>query len=116
MDVNCWRLTLYHHSSVKIFLDVDHPEYTPLHNAAWGGHKDVVELLIDRGADPNIANKYGQTPLHGAVSKGHKDVVQLLLDRGADPHNINVAGETPHTIALNQGHTDIAHIIQGSGA
>lgn len=46
------------------------------------GHKDVVALLLDYGAEP-----YGTvnaSPFLEAVSRGHADIVQLLLDRGAE--------------------------------
>ena len=57
----------------------------PLHYSSWRGHKDVVQLLLDAGAEPNKEDKKGFTPLYPAAVVGHKDVVLLLLDRGADP-------------------------------
>ena len=57
----------------------------PLHIASCNGHADVVHLLLDGGADPNMATQWGSTPLMCATKKGHKDVVKLLLDRGAQP-------------------------------
>src|SRR5262249_22236619 len=62
---------------------------TPLLIAAsYYGSKDVVKLLLDRGADPSIkvTNSTGEmTPLAEAAYAGDADVIQLLLDRGADP-------------------------------
>ena len=57
---------------------------TPLTAAASSGHKEVVLLLLDRGADPNVATKAGLTPLKQAVRNGYRDVVKLLEDKGAD--------------------------------
>ncbi len=51
---------------------------TPLHNAAWSGHKDVAELLLSRGADAEAQDKKGSTPLDEAIRRGHKEIVQLL--------------------------------------
>ena len=34
-----------------------------LYQAAVGGHKDAVKILLDRGADPNIEDSWGETPL-----------------------------------------------------
>ena len=62
---------------------------SPLHRTAGWFDKDVVQLLLDRGADPNQADEGGETPLHYAARWGHKDVVQLLLERGADPNKAN---------------------------
>jgi ankyrin repeat protein len=43
---------------------------TPLHEAAFSGYKDVVELLLANKADVNAKNNDGQTPLHGAAIWG----------------------------------------------
>jgi ankyrin repeat protein len=64
---------------------------TPLWYAALVGRRDIVELLLDRGADPN-ANVYASGwPLRNAYR--HKDgvVKQLLLERGAKPQPYLVA-------------------------
>ena len=49
---------------------------TPLHLAAEQGHREVVGLLLEGGADPNKADKDGRTPL---LRTNHNDVVQLIL-------------------------------------
>ena len=58
---------------------------TPLHWAIGGGHKEIVQLLLDAGADLNegLISAPSYTPLYLAAVQ--KDIVQLLLDRGADP-------------------------------
>ena len=56
------------------------------YNVLLISHRDVVQLLLDRGADPNKTDKDGMTALHCAAFNGNKDVVQLLLDRGAEPN------------------------------
>ncbi|MBV8810172.1 MAG: ankyrin repeat domain-containing protein [Acidobacteriaceae bacterium] len=64
---------------------------TPLWHAALTGDRDITELLLDRGADPN-ANVYASGwPLRNAW--GHKDdsVKRLLLERGARPHPYMIA-------------------------
>ncbi len=44
---------------------------------------EAVQMLLDLGLDPNMANNEGRTPLMGAALKGRPEVVQLLVDRGA---------------------------------
>ena len=43
---------------------------TALHNAASRGHKDIVELLIEKGANVNAKGSDGKTALHEAAFRG----------------------------------------------
>ena len=52
---------------------------TALLRAAGGGHRPCVELLLERGADPQYAARTGATPLSAAVSMRHGDIVDRLL-------------------------------------
>jgi ankyrin repeat protein len=56
---------------------------TALLRAAGGGHRACVELLLTRGADPQVAAHSGATPLSAAVSMRHGEIVDRLLDAGA---------------------------------
>ena len=59
--------------------------HTPLQAASWSGRLDIVELLINNGADPNISGGLcGGSALWAAARKGHQDIVELLLDKGAE--------------------------------
>ena len=97
----CWE-TNTNYNAVKLMLDlgfpVAHPErshgYTPLHNAAWAGSGDLVELLIARGHPGDIHDPtYDATPLGYAlhdclVEKRHPEgefarVVKALLEAGS---------------------------------
>ena len=56
---------------------------TALHHAAESGHLEVIEVLLDAGADPTIADElYGGTPANWAAHGGHEDARALLLRRG----------------------------------
>jgi ankyrin repeat protein len=61
----------------------------PLRSAAARGHIDVVRLLLERGADPNLPEP-GIAPrghaLYSAVANGHVEIVKLLLAHGAYPN------------------------------
>ena len=60
---------------------------TPLLFAAIGGHKEIAEILIAKGADVSPKSpeyKAGITPLHEAAFHGHKEIVELLIAKGED--------------------------------
>ena len=60
---------------------------TALHFAAMQGHTDVISLLLQRGADPNVRCEGDQaTPLHFAAEQGELRAVELLVSHGADVH------------------------------
>jgi ankyrin repeat protein len=58
-------------------------------NAAAAGRLDIVQLLLDHGADPNLPEEQiapkGKA-LYSAVYQGHYDVAKLLLEHGAFPN------------------------------
>jgi uncharacterized protein len=53
--------------------------------AAHSGFRELVEFLIDKGADPNNSTA-GFTALHEAIMRRDEPLVRTLLSRGADPH------------------------------
>lgn len=62
-----------------------HDEYTTaLCEAAYWNHPSVAKLLLERSADPNLANKNGRLPLVLAAMRGYAAMVHLLLQHGAD--------------------------------
>jgi ankyrin repeat protein len=56
------------------------PGQTPLLNAAISGHRAVVKLLVDKGADLGAKDKNRLTLLLYAANNGHRAVVKLLLE------------------------------------
>lgn len=59
---------------------------TPLHCAAWKGHKDIVASLLDLGVpidDQNENSHWGTTALCAASHGDNKEVAEILISRGA---------------------------------
>jgi hypothetical protein len=65
---------------VLLGMDSDKMPFRPLHCASYSGHADIVQLLIQRGAN---VRAYGDHALQLASLHGHADVVQLLIQHGA---------------------------------
>ena len=89
----------------------------PLHQAAQGGHKDVVQLLLKHGAPADVYEVDGVTPLWLAAQDGHWEIVELLHAAGAD---LNVTdrkwGRQPIHQAASNGHTRVAQSLLTHGA
>lgn len=58
-------------------------DQTPLHCAARIGHTNMVKLLLENNANPNLATTAGHTPLHIAAREGHVETALALLEKGA---------------------------------
>ena len=76
---------------------------TPLHRATRSGKTEMITLLLNRGANANIANDDGETPLHLAARKTdtpeNAALVSFLLDKGADPNIFNNSRWRPLDLA-----------------
>ncbi|RHZ45744.1 uncharacterized protein CDV56_101206 [Aspergillus thermomutatus] len=83
---------------------------TPLLIAAQRGHDRIVQLLLERGADPNV-----NSPLRHALDRGHGSVVEMLLLHGADL-DINKDGVSLLLKAAQKGLADVVKILLKSGA
>jgi uncharacterized protein len=61
---------------------------------------EIVDRLIDLGADVNATNATGWTALHAAAFIGANDLIRLLKKRGAQINVSNGCGQTPISLAL----------------
>ncbi|OTF83741.1 26S proteasome non-ATPase regulatory subunit 10-like protein [Euroglyphus maynei] len=82
-------------------------EWTPLIIAASAGHKDIVEYLVNKGADIDAATVNGQRPLHYAASKGWIDICRYLVESGATINVCDRLKQTPLHRSVSRGHEDI---------
>ena len=89
---------------------------TALMAAANKGHSDLVSLLLERGADPDIRTDDGDTALIGAALDGHSDIVSLLLGAGAKVDAKDKNGTTALMAAAWNGHHEVVEILLQNGA
>ena len=64
----------------------DRKGLTALHHAARCGHVELIEVLIESGADMHAANRHGHVPLSIAVEERQIESTERLLALGADPN------------------------------
>lgn len=84
----------------------------PLHAAVAGKRHELVQLLLDAGAEVNAQDGDGWTPLNLAAHEGAAETVALLLARGADPSIANRAGQTPLQTAEREGRAETAALLR----
>ncbi|KAF3289933.1 hypothetical protein TWF970_003676 [Orbilia oligospora] len=89
---------------------------TLLSVAAENGHKDLVELFLERGANCKSTDSQGQTPLLLAAGNGHKDIVEFLLEKGADHRTMDSSNRTPLAAAADSEHKEIVELLLAKGA
>ncbi len=89
---------------------------SPLLYAVFHGHREIVEILLDSGADPNAQNSAGKAAIHYAVEKGSREILDILLDRGASVNILTGYKLTPLHYAAETGQLDIARALMEKGA
>ena len=91
---------------------------TPLCVAAAYGNLEILNCLVENGADINAATNYvpGLTPLMFAVQESHIDAVNYLLDQGADVNLQQESGYTALHFAAARGYFNALKCLMKNGA
>ena len=86
--------------------------FSPEYPAMVNQQRQIVRLLLVRGADINITfgGKYG-TALGVAAYHGEVEMVKLLLEHGANPGLRDIQGIRPRDLAEQQGGLDIVELL-----
>lgn len=79
--------------------DGDHGIFTPLQIAAFHGHEEVVNFLVECNAELSGTRRNGKSALHFASAQNHKRIVKILLEAGADAHATDCDGKSPVDVA-----------------
>lgn len=81
-------------------------------NVASNNRSDqLVQRLVENGANINIKDKEGNSAMHYAIENIHEDVTLLLLNRGADADAVNKKGNNPLHLASAVNNKELACLV-----
>jgi len=91
-------------------------EQISLIDACYYGETEIVEDLLDKGANANSQNEDGVTALSYAADRGHEEIVKKLIIHGANVNARSDIGSTPLINASFMGHLRIVKLLIANGA
>ena len=108
------ELCLNHNCDLNI---TDRFGWTALTLACVFDHVNIVELLLNAGANPNVKfGNEGQTALILVIKKGYFEIAKLLLLKGADPNIIDINQNTALHYSIVNGHQNITVLLLENNA
>lgn len=123
-DQNGWRavhyaaflghlpeLELLYAEGADINALTDGTSYSPLSLAALMGHTQVMQRLLQMGADHALTDHRGMDALQSAVVAGRKETVQTLIVWGASIDSVNAEGKTVRDIAADRDDAELVDLI-----
>ncbi|KAJ9295853.1 hypothetical protein DTO271G3_5876 [Paecilomyces variotii] len=87
-----------------------------VYRAVSDSNDKMVDLLVTRGADPDLPNTSGRTPLIKAVKKDAKGIVRLLLSKDVKVNIEDDTGWTPLLCAISNDDTEMVDTLLRKGA
>jgi ankyrin repeat protein len=92
--------------------------HTPLGLAAFFGHREVVKLLLEAGADANARSRNAMrvAPIHAAAAAHDVAIVRLLVEAGADVNAAQEKGFVALHEAASEGDMELIRVLVEAGA
>lgn len=102
----------------KLGADVIDGEYkcTPLCYVCSIGDIELAKILIEKGADVNIRDNYGETPLILSLLLKQTEAAKLLIEEGADVNKFDQYGNCPLSLAIEYNQTELEKLLIEKGA
>jgi ankyrin repeat protein len=109
------------HEGVDLNEGDKHSSHSPVATAIEKDRPDIVQMLLEAGADPNVQTSVlegknyllgGDTPLHEAVYRASAKFVKLLLTYGADPDIQNARSESALELAKRREKTHLVQLME----
>ncbi|CAG8582667.1 6864_t:CDS:10, partial [Acaulospora morrowiae] len=86
-------------------------QHTMLHIAAMLGYKKLCEILIERGIEIDVQDKYGFTALHYAAWTGEIEIVRCLLYAGSNDAIRNFNDQSASDLAMSRNYDEVSALI-----
>jgi ankyrin repeat protein len=110
------RLLIQYGAEVDRRIKVSPGGGSSLEMACQEGHLEVVQILVDNGANVNDRGFLGFTPIRVAARNGHLEIVKYLAEKGAEIDARADDKATPLEHAAAKGHYEIVEYLLGKGA
>jgi len=115
--LECTHIILAQHNLPRNYINLkDDGGWTPLVWACENKHEDIIEYLLNQGADPLLTDVEMNIALHWGAFSGSKTTCEKLIASGCDINAQNGIGETPLHIALRQDHYECAFLFISQNA
>lgn len=91
--------------------DTNNDGRTALMAAVLYSYTELVSLLLDHGANPNVKDDFGETALLTVCDNGETAIALKLIENGANLNDANALGQTPLSKAVSHGHMELAVML-----
>ena len=89
----------------------------PIHLVSEHGNEEMLKILLEKGANCSVKDKFGMEPIHHAAKKGHLNIVKLLIQRNRNlTKSINKARQTALHLSVKFKDIEIVKELLKSGA
>ena len=111
-----FQLLLTYHADRDVRTSPNSYQETALIMAIKSARLNVVQVLLENGADLNVRDRLGNTALHHAAFQGMATIVRLLVRKGVYMNEIGHYGRAALHVAAQRGNEVVVKILKEAGA